>query len=225
MKYLFFSVLALFIGQNAYAQGISAGFRTGVGNTFDITSAREGIKHNYWEKQVFLRYETNKRFAFEISSTQYKYSYDAQYPEFMGGWGGPINSETIGLTVTNNNFDFGMSAQYDLSCHILQDKCPMLKNFKSYLGITALIILNEETNTYTRRSLSDGNITEDRTRQALVSDLQVGINHTTKYSFNRLFITSSTNITVSPRYLGSFAPMAYSENSLLNFRIGIGYTL
>ena len=53
MKYLFSIILALSIAQNAGAQGISAGLRIGVGNTLDITSAREGIKHNYWEKQLF----------------------------------------------------------------------------------------------------------------------------------------------------------------------------
>ncbi len=225
MKYVGSIILLSIISYTTAAQGISAGFRTGVGNTFDVTSVKDGIKHCYWEKQLFLRYETNGRLAFEISSTQYKYSYAAQYPKPICIWDDPIISETIGLTVTNNNFDFGISAQYDLSCSFLRDNCPLLKNFKSYLGITALTTLNDRTDAYTRRAFSDGNITEDRTRQTTLSDLQVGINHTTKYSFHRLFITSSTNITLSPHNLGSFAPMAYGENSLLNFRVGVGYTL
>lgn len=223
MKYLFSIILALSIVQTAGAQGISAGLRTGLGNTFDITSAREGVKHNYWEKQLFLRYETKGRLAFEFSTTQYNYTYD-EVPQVLQTFA-PMDHEPIALRIQNNNIDFGLSVQYDLSCPALQDKCAIMKNFRSYIGVTAVAILAERTEIATNRYYSDGRVAESRIRQTSINDMQFGINHTTKYSFNRFFLTSTVTMTISPWGIGSFAPAAYTENSMFNLRIGAGYTL
>ncbi len=223
MKYLFSIILALSIVQNAGAQGISAGLRTGVGNTFDITSAREGIKHNYWEKQLFMRYETKGRLAFEFSTTQYNYTYD-EAPRILETFA-PMDHEPLALKIQNYNIDFSLSVQYDLSCPVLQDKCALMKNFRSYIGVTAVAILNERTEIATNRYYSDGRVAESRIRQTNINDMQFGINHTTKYSFNRFFLTSTVTMTISPWGIDSFVPMAQSENSMLNLRIGAGYTL
>lgn len=223
MKYLFSIILALLIVQTAGAQGISAGLRTGVGNTFDITSAKEGIKHNYWEKQLFLRYETRGRLAFEFSTTQYNYTYD-EAPQILETFA-PMDHEPLALRIQNNNIDFGLSVQYDLSCPALQDKCAIMKNFRTYLGVTAVVILAERTEIATNRYYSDGHVAESRIKQTSINDMQFGINHTTKYSFNRFFLTSTVTMTISPWEIGSFAPAAYTENSMFNLRIGAGYTL
>lgn len=223
MKYLFSIILALSIVQNSGAQGISAGLRTGVGNTFDITSVKEGTKHNYWEKQLFLRYETKGRLAFELNTTQYNYTFD-EVPRILQTFA-PMDHEPLALKIQNNNIDFGLSVQYDLSCPFLQDKCPLLKNFRSYIGVAAVAILNERTEIATNRYYSDGRVAESRIRQTSINDIQFGLNHTTKYSFNRFFLTSTLTMTISPWGIGSFAPAAYTENSLLNLRVGAGYTL
>ena len=224
MKYIFSIIVALFIVQNAGAQGISAGLRTGVGNTLDITSVKDGVKHNYWEKQLFLRYETSGRLAFEINSTQYRYSYHEE-PIIWDCTFVPPTHETVDIEVTHRNIDFGLSAQYDLSCPFLQERCPLMKNFKNYIGLTAKSGLNERTDIYTSRALSDGNITEDRTQHRYVDGIHLGINHTTKYTFGRFYLTSTATVTVNPWDLGSFAPAAYNENSRLSLRIGAGYRL
>lgn len=223
MKYLFYIILALAIVQNAAAQGVSAGFRTGVGNTLDVTSVKDGIRHSYWEKQLFLRYETKSRFAFEFNTTQYNYGYH-QTPLMLQTYF-PLDYEPLSLEIQNHNIDFGLSVQYNLSCPFLQDKCPLMKNFSSYLGITAVAVLNERTEIATNRYYSDGRVAESRVRQTNINDMQFGINHTTKYSFNRFFLTSTVTMTISPWGIGSFVPMARAENSMLNLRIGTGYTL
>lgn len=223
MKYLLSVIVFLSIAQNADAQGVSAGLRTGVGKTFDVTSLKDGAKHSYWEKQLFLRYETNGRLAFEINSTQYNYSYHEEPIIWECTFALPPH-ETIDIEVTHRNIDFGFSAQYDLSCSILREKCPIMKNFKSYMGIAGAVVLNERTEIYTNRDFSDGHVTKERSRYKYLGDIYLGINHTTIYTFGRFYLTGTATVTVNPWGLGSFAPKSYNENSRLCLRIGAGYS-
>lgn len=232
MKYLLSLTLALSLLQYAGAQGISAGFRTGIGNTMNISRMSEGIIDKHWEKELFLRYETKKRLALEINGTQYN---DAE----AGIWhstGCIVDYEPILtfesptrenlLTYTSYNMlDMSLGVQYDISCSYLQEKCPMMKNFRSFIGVAAVGTYGKVTTRSTDRSLSDGDITTTERTGSGLYNLHIGVNHTLTYSFGRLYVTSVAAYLVSPFSETYTSHNQLTPNSKLSFRAGIGYRI
>jgi len=232
MKYLFTLLLMLILGYNSGAQGISAGIRSGIGNSMDVTKLRSGTIDKTWQKEVFTRYETKKRLAFELSGTQYN---DAE----AGIWHSsgcivdyePLltfeapTQENI-LTYTSYSMvDVSMGVQYDLSCPFLQEKCPFMKNFRSFLGVAFIGTFGNVTTYSTNRRLSDGDVTTTEQNQRGLYNLNIGINHTTTYSFGKVFVTSMVGYMASPFTDYSISTDQPIENSKLSLRMGIGYKI
>lgn len=232
MKYILSFFLILLFADNSGAQSISAGIRSGIGNSMDITQLRSGTIDRTWQKEVFTRYETKKRLAIELSGTQYN---DAE----AGIWHSsgcivdyeplltfaPPTRENI-LTYTSYNMvDISLGIQYDLSCPFLQEKCPLMKNFRSFLGVAFVGTIGSATTYSTNRSLSDGGISTTELKQKGLHNLNIGINHTTTYSFEKIFISSMVGYMASPFTNYSFSTNQPIENSKLSLRMGIGYKI
>lgn len=232
MKYVLSFFLILLFADNSGAQGISAGIRSGIGNSMDITQLRSGTIDRTWQKEVFTRYETKKRLAFELSGTQYN---DAK----AGIWHSsgcivdyePIltfeapTQENI-LTYTSYSMaDLSLGVQYDLSCPVLKEKCPFMKNFRSFLGVAFIGTFGNVTTYSTNRNLSDGDITTTERTEKGLYNLFIGINHTTTYSFGKVYISSLVGYMASPFADYSIYTNQPIANSKLSLRMGIGYNI
>lgn len=235
MRKIFTSVLIIVItisaAQNAIAQGLSAGFRAGMSNSMDITRLREGIIDRSWEKELFARYETNKRFAFELSAAQYNNTE-------AGIWhssGCIVDYEQLDLFAppTHENLltyssyrmvDVSIGAQYDITC-LFSEECPVRKVFSSYMGVAAIGTFGKVTTNSTDRRLSDGDIsTTQRTGKGMYN-LLLGINNTATYSFNRFYITSVVGYMVSPFTQGYEFHNQANPNSKFLVKLGLGYRI
>ena len=210
--------------QAANWQGIAAGIRSGIGGNMDIANMKsEGVKQRYWNKQVFGRYETKKRLVFELSATQYNYDYNQtprQFEYYM-----PPTHEILNVYTRHNVLDIGLSAQYDVTCSVLKEKCPLFKNFKNYIGVNMNFLMNNAKHEILNRSLSDGMLTK-RNEQSNGSDVYLGLSHTATYSFNKIFIISSASFMIDPwgdigsRYLDG---MPAHSNARLSLTADVGY--
>lgn len=224
MKFLLATFSAILLLQAANAQGIAAGVRSGIGGNMNMSSIKqEGIKHNYWQKQVFGRYETKKKLAFEATAGQYNYSFSSTPDNFQ--YFAPPAHEPIKVDVRNNTFELGFSAQYDLSCSYLKEHCPVFKNFRSYLGVNMNVLHTKSAQTYTNKSNSDGTIFKTEQVSPAWTDLYIGLSHTTTYSFKHIFLTSSASFMTNPLSgNGNIFPRATGvSNTTLSLMAGVGY--
>lgn len=224
MKFLLATFSAMLLMQAANAQGIAAGVRSGIGGNFNASSIKqEVVEHNYWQKQLFGRYETKKKLAFEVTAGQYNYSFSSTPGKFE--YFAPPAYEPIKVDVRNNVFELGASAQYDLSCGYLKDHCPVFKNFRSYLGVNMNVLHTKSAQTYTNKSTSDGTIFKSEQVSPAWTDLYVGLSHTTTYSFKHIFLTSSASLMASPfSGNGNLFPRATgSPNTTISLMAGVGY--
>ena len=227
MKLIFTTIFAvLFINGIVSAQNFSIGARTGMGNTMDLRSMRNGVIDKTWDKELFFRYETKGRLAFEASGTQYKYGYN--YGPFISEcapWF-PPTGEDLGGSMKYNMIDISLSAQYNITCSYMQEHCPMFKNLKSFLGVSIGAAYERTTMTNTSRQFSDGQIINDVAKGSGIVNPQIGINHTLTYSLKHLYLTTVAAYTVQP---GNTTQYTFSTdgypNSKFSARIGVGYRL
>jgi hypothetical protein len=116
-----------------------------------------------------------------------------------------------------------LSAQYDLTCPALQEKCPVFRNLKSYLGVVATPTLSRNT-VATRYvdGVSDGSL-KQRTDSKDEWSLWTGLAHTMTYNLcEHMYISSAVRLQVRPDEFFSNASTA-SRDSRLGLQIGVGY--
>lgn len=231
MKRIILTICALFTIYAGQAQGIAFGVRSGIGNTLDIKNLRQGAVEKTWDKELFGRYETQKRLALELSGTQYQYDHAGIWHnagcivDYEPLYFAPPSSENLLTTYNYNMVDIGVGIQYHLSCPVLREKCPLMKNFRSYIGLAVVGTYGTIATNYTDRRLSDGAITETKLRDTKLHRMSFGAAHTATYSFKHIFITSTASYTVDP-WAASFRLMnSISPNSKLSLRLGVGYKL
>ena len=232
MKYIISTILAVMLSQGVQAQDFSLGIRTGLGKNLDVTRISNGTIDNAWDKELFLRYQTKSRLAFEAGATHYNYrragiwhssgcivDYEPLY------FDAPTHENL--LTLTNvNMIDLSLGVQYDISCKALQEKCPIMKQLRSYVGASVIGKYANVNTQMTDRRLSDGSIRETTYRDNSLNDIHLGINHTLNYTISKLYITSVVGYSVSSTiFQGSFTDRSVPVGSRLSFRIGVGYTL
>jgi hypothetical protein len=233
MRNIFTSILVVIVTlsmpRNTAAQGLSAGFRAGMSNSMDINRLSDGITDRAWEKELFLRYETNKRFAFELGGSRYSNAEAGRWHssgclvdyEAIALFAPPTHQNLLTYT-SYNMLDISLGAQYNLSC-LFREECPVRKVFSSYMGVAAVGTFGKVTTYSTDRRLSDGDVsTTERTGKGMYN-LLLGINNTATYSFNRFYLTSVVAYLVSP-----FAPAngyhnQANPNSKFLLKLGIGY--
>lgn len=221
------AIFTILFSQNTYAQGISAGIRTGIGNSFDVTKLRSTENTPTWDKEVFARYETKGRFAFELGANHYSYSETVRpYYEWCLTEYFPSGNEIIAAKNQYNIINIGASVQYDVSCKALQEKCPLFKRMRNYIGVNAGTQYGNVNTTSTNRRYSDGNITESKNSISYFNHINIGLSHTLTYTFNKLYFTSVAGLnTNTQEAFSNFAPIPSSRNSSLSLRLGFGYKL
>lgn len=232
MKYIFSIILTLLFAQNAGAQGFSAGLRTGIGRTMDVSRISNGTIDNTWDKEIFVRLETKGRLAFEAGGTQYRYQRAGIWHssgcivEYEPLYFTAPTSQNL-ITFTNvNMIDFSLGVQYDISCNVLKEKCPFMKNLRSFIGANAIGKYASIQTRSVDKQISDGQIHESEYTDRSLYDIHLGLNHTLTYDINRFYITSVVGYTVSTAiFYGSFADRPSPVNSRFSSRIGIGYRL
>lgn len=228
MKQLTLIILAfLIINIKASAQqGLSVGLRTGIGKMVNVTHIRSASTTT-WDKQLFVRYQTKGRFAFEAGATQYQYGFNRDPSLMSPGFATPT-SKTISSRENYSLTDVLVSAQYDITCPYLQEHCPIMKRLRSFIGINTGLTMIRETSTNTGRSFSDGSINRNVYKNTYWVAPIVGLNHTMTYTFNRLYISSVVSYMVQPGYI---QPTSYGAdgitgtNSKISLRIGLGYRI
>lgn len=232
MKLILTTILATLALQNASAQDFSVGIRTGLGKTMDVSRISAGTIDNTWDKELFVRYQTKRRLAFEVGGTQYNY-------QRAGIWhnsGCIVNYEPLYfsaptsenlITTTNvNMLDLSLGVQYDISCNALKDKCPLMKNLSSFIGANVIgKMANVETRSVDKR-ISDGQINETEYKDFGIQDIYLGLNHTLTYNIKRVYITSVVGYSISTAiFQRRMTSNDWPIGSRLSLRIGVGYTL
>ncbi|MCB9044812.1 MAG: hypothetical protein H6550_01610 [Chitinophagales bacterium] len=228
MKLITTTLLAALLCGSLYAQSFSAGLRSGIGKTLDVAKINEGTINNTWDKELFLRYETKGRFAFEAGATQYIFTRNNSDSYVNTIICFPADDyyykyERVSQFNKYNVIDFGLSAQLDLTCKGMQ-QCPVLKNMRSFVGVYGSMGYAYTTTTYTDRSYADGMEVNRILEDKYPYNVTLGLNHTLKYTINKMYITSVVAYGIQP---GSFSYMYWAgdptPNSKLSLRLGAGY--
>lgn len=229
MKTLVTIIITVFICQMAYSQGISVGLRSGVGTVpMDIKETKTSNLRPTWDKQLFARYETKKRFAFELSGTQYKYNQAGTwtygcFSEYNRLYFDSPNKVNLLTEYNYNVLDINFDAQYDISSVALANKCPILKNFKSYLGVRVTGTIVKQNVTYTDQRLTDGQITESEYYNTNFADFSLGLNHSINYYFKHIYLTSTVNYQLSISGFKGYVDPTWHTNNRASMLIGVGY--
>lgn len=209
----------------ANAQHFSVGARTGVGTLIEVRKGTKDVQNITWDKEIFLRYETKRRLAFETGITHYKYDYPIDLRdglEYANLDFAPSPYEFIEGSGTVNAYAINLSAQYDISCPFLKDHCPVFKNLRSYIGINLMPTISSGSQSITSRRKSDGTIfTEESTSPASI-DFQAGVSHTLVYTINKFYLTTVVGINYTEF---SSYPFIGGPNFKGYARIGVGYNL
>lgn len=226
MKLILTTLIAALLVQTVHAQSFSLGARTGLGKTFDVTQIKNGSISNTWDKELFFRYETKGKIAIEGSGTQYKYGYN--FGPFISGCAPmiPPTGEDLGGSMNYNMIDLSISFQYNIICPDMQESYPVLKNLKSFLGLSTGVAFEQTTMTNTSKQYSDGQIIDDVAKGRGFANPQLGINHIMTYSFKQVYLTTAAAYTIQPWNIGVYNFNADGfVNNKLSLRIGLGYRL
>lgn len=228
--FLFATIISFIFSQNTYAQGFSAGVRTGVGNTFDIKQFGKTIHTLHIDKEVFMRYETNVRWAFEINANQYNYRDDHYYEVYdILPWQQALrdDSQPIAFKTRYNTIDLGFSAQYSITPNGLQDKCPLFRKLKNYIGVHTGVQYMTSKSVRTSLQYPDGNITEYAINGGGLDYINIGLSHTLTYTINKVYLTSIAGFNINTMKAGglSAATLPPENNSNFSLRFGIGHKL
>lgn len=222
MKKLLLVLFSAGLACNTSAQSLSAGLRTGPGASVDIRNTSDA--NISWDKEAYFRLETNKRIAVEAFVTHYSSDTKYETREFWGGdfFSAPYYSK-ISNEVNSNQYTFGASFQYDITCPMMKEHCPVMKNISSFIGLDAGIRYNNEKGTQYGVRDADGVIERmDYTNN--YADVLIGLSHTVKYNLSeKFYLISTTRAMLDTKNLSN-APYAISRNdSHIGFKLGVGY--
>lgn len=70
------------VSQLTYAQSLSLGIRTGIGQTIDMPDISPGESYTTWDKEVYVRIDTRKKLSSELRALHYKYIVTYYYKGF-----------------------------------------------------------------------------------------------------------------------------------------------
>lgn len=220
MKYTLLLFICVVCSTTLYGQGLQAGLRTGTSmwnyinpklNTASAGTTGD-MQRFVWDKEVFGRYETKKKWAFEISINNNSYRDETS----NGGLNYSYNEFT--MQSTHSNYDITGAVQYKLICPG-HSKCPILKKLKSYVGIAGGIVINTAKYTFTDNAdkvyRSDANST----------NIIAGIHHYMAYSLGKkISVASLAAFNVNPDVLFSKLPTT-DRDCKISLRLGIVYAL
>lgn len=212
----------------AQAQNFSGGLRTGASAWMDKTEGKcfsnAGGKNATWDKEFFVRYQTKGKFAFEAGIGHYamgsRLTDDGYRNVLENGTATTYRQQT---EQRSQHVEWNVSAQYDMSCPALQERCPLMKKLKSYVGVVASPTWSRITTSGTGYE-GIGNF--ERTRD----DWRVwtGVSHTMVYSLcENMYLSSSVRMQIDPAnfFNGSTASTGTGRDSRLGMQIGLGYNL
>ncbi|MCB9044811.1 MAG: hypothetical protein H6550_01605 [Chitinophagales bacterium] len=222
------TIAILLVSSPVFAQNFSFGARAGVGNTYDMSSLKSGVLDKSLDKELFLRYQSKGRLAFEVSCIQYNGTHTTPAQIFDCRWGEtePPTSTDGGSNALSNYVDLNLSAQYDISCPYIQEHCPVMKHLRSFIGINIGARYQSSTNKHYVISLSDGSISQEITRYKEINTPQAGLTHTLTYSFGKFYASSVASFYIRPWDMSAmYMNSSIYPDSKLSLRLGLGYRL
>ncbi len=227
MKKLFSILLVSCLAANAHAQQWSVGTRVGssywIRNYDYLLTERNAIggKRLSIDNGVFVRYETKGRIAYEfgLNNSRLKYQFRPQVDD------GPAWAYND-LSYTDNFTTLDASFQVDVTCRHMQ-ACPVLKKFKSFVGITLSpgFLSQRVTAPATERN-------ENIDMRGSTFQVWTSVSHTISYQLSKSFaITSVVNFQLNPESLSKFSPAmsgAFMEprpGQSFGLRLGAAYNI
>jgi hypothetical protein len=217
MNKLFGLCLLALASTNLSAQGLSAGLRANAGYRLPAESkTRSRFQSNYQSllvtPEVFVRYETGKRWAWEASFNRSAYS----RPEIKSDiYDGPYDS-SIMRTKGHCN-DLNVSLQYRLG--------RSAKKFHHYAGVNlGLFMLRGEQSFYHDYAQTDADVIFKESE----TGLWVGGNYAVNYDLGkRLKLTSSVYFKVNAGTLSwsSFVWEKYQPTAQFGLQLGAAYRI
>lgn len=214
-----------FLFYGTQAQQFSGGIRTGASswmNKGDKCFTSSGGHNITWDKEIFIRAvsPSNSKLVFEASMGHYalKNTYS----------GSDIStsepSQILKIQERSQNLEWNLSAQYNLTCPMMQDKCPMMKKLKSYIGVVLTPTLSRSTtNTDYVDNVIDNTIKTSTTSRDEFS-LWAGVTHTLVYNLcDHMYITSAARLQVDPNRLFDQSATERTRVSRMGVQIGVGY--
>lgn len=170
MKYLLITLLISMTLHSAVAQDILGGVRLGIGRTMDIKECTSGFIDKTLDKELFMRYETKGRLAFEVGAIHYNTSSTHALLRYY---------EVEHFTPGAPPLTHGLENQYYYSN----------TDFSLYANIKS---------TYTEERLSDGAISTRVNTYNKFGNFQLGLSHTLIYDISSIFITSTVSYLIQP---------------------------
>jgi len=226
MKKIFSLALASVCFSFSQAQEISGGLRTGLSHWMDkgngtcFSNSMDG-QDKTWDKQIFVRYKTAGKLAFESSIGHYSFS---NYHAMETNDGGQ-DQYFSGLTERSQNIEWNISAQYELSCPGMT-ACPALSKLKSYVGVVATPTFSRTRTDLELTRMSDG-ITNSIVEKSNEFTIWTGLSHTLLYSIkDKFYLTSAVQLQIDPnRFFEKNSGVVSSPDSRFGLQIGVGYQL
>jgi len=228
MKKMLTLLAASFLFYTSNAQQFSGGFRTGASHWMDkekgkCFSRENGRKHNSWDKELFIRYNTKGKLAFEASLGHY--SLHNSYTPDQLTYFAPPEYVVTNVNERSQSLELNLSAQYDVTCPALQQKCPAMKRLKSYAGVILTPTLSRNTikTTYVDEVSSSDPKTSVSSKDEMT--LWTGLTHTMVYSVcEHLYVSSALRLQIDPNsFFDKHESGTFSRDSRMGFQIGIGY--
>jgi len=223
---LFCFSIALLSGFPGGAQQHALGLRTGGSYWIDHSkgSPSDGSHANSqgsWDQQIFYRYETGGKWAFETSVTHYTLNYTDGFNDAPD----VINSgyHNTGLHEKSQNMEWTVSMQYDISCPAMK-KCPVLRKLKSFAGVLLSPTWSKTTTELTYQKISDlSKLATQRTEYEM--NLWAGVSHTLTYEVNTHFIVSSqVSFQLQPdRFFDKHPGVSSAPDTRMSWELGLGY--
>lgn len=226
MKKIFSLALASVCFTFSQAQDISGGLRTGLSHWMDkgsgtcFTNSLDG-QDKTWDKQIFVRYRTAGKLAFESSIGHYAFS--NHYA--LEGNDGSQGQYFSGIIERSHNIEWNLSAQYELSCPGMT-ACPTLRKVKSYVGVVATPTLSRTRTHLELTRISDG-ITNSIVEKTNEFTIWTGLSHTLLYSINdQFYLTSAVQLQIDPnRFFEKNSGVVRTADSRFGLQLGVGYQL
>jgi len=224
MKKIITLAISGIIFYQVQAQNLSGGFRTGASMWKGQNEGKcfGNSAHNAtWDKELFVRYQTKGKLAFEAGMGHYAAT--ASYAQPEGPYPAVGEIPYYIAAEKSQNIEWNLSAQYDLTCPALAAKCPLMKRMKSYAGVILSPTLSR--NTTERKPVDNYNL---QSRETTVDDwaLWTGLSHTMIYNLNeQLYVTSSVRLQVDPNKFFDDAGALKSRDRRMGLQIGFGYNL
>ncbi|HTM66723.1 MAG TPA: hypothetical protein VL093_10410 [Flavipsychrobacter sp.] len=223
-KLLLFSIaIASFAASDA--QQLSGGFRTGVSHWMDqqkgkcFTNSVDGQSLT-WDKEIFVRYQTKGKLAFEASMGQYAFNNIRTDANNYGGY------YDVHLKERSQNLEWNLTASYDVTCPEM-NACPMMKHLKSYLGVVFTPTLTRYTTELKYREVNDvATYTSAESRRDDFS-IWTGLSHTLVYELcDHMYISSALRLQVDPnRIFEKHSGVSSYPDSRVGLQVGFGYNL